>query len=134
MEAIRLDLGSSPVFLVDCQTSGTSPKSGGRIIELAWCATSAEARALGPIGSTLVALPEGAALPRKVSALTGIAAADLEDAPSLAEALGICAGARQAAGGPALVAHYARFERSFFEAAREESGADAGLCELVCHL
>ena len=106
-----------PVLVLDCQATGASPKFG-HLLEIAWCATTAARGAevtLGDITSRLVALPDGARLPRQVSKLTGITAGDLDGVASHAEVwreLAAVAAGVSAAPAPA-VAHWARFERAF---------------------
>ena len=112
-----------PVLVLDCQATGASPKFG-HLLEIAWCATTAARGAevtLGDITSRLVALPDGARLPRQVSKLTGITAGDLDGVASHAEVwreLAAVAAGVSAAPAPA-VAHWARFERAFLGDLRE---------------
>ncbi len=127
------------VLVLDCQTTGASPQRG-HLLEVAWCRTSAGRAAdhgADAVSSTLVALPEGETVPRRISRLTGIKPAELTGAPDPAEvwrrllhdAAGVVvsSGATRA---PA-VSHFARFERSFFEALCEQTGQPFPL-DLVC--
>ncbi len=107
------------VFLLDVQTTGASP-ARGHLLEVAWARTSAArlGRDGGKAGelaveSRRVALPAGAALPPRISALTGITAEVLRDAVepnAVWRAL-----ERDIAGGEGVpaVAHVARFEQAF---------------------
>ena len=116
-------LSELEVLLLDCQTTGASPRKG-HLLEVAWCRTSASRAAdLGDddLFSTTVALPEGESVPRRITRLTGIGQQELEDAPErsavwqllLQEAREMAA-ATVATRAPA-VSHFARFERSFLE-------------------
>ena len=76
-------LSELEVLLLDCQTTGASPRKG-HLLEVAWCRTSASRAAdLGDddLFSTTVALPEGESVPRRITRLTGIGQQELEDAP-----------------------------------------------------
>lgn len=110
------------VLVVDGQSTGASP-AHGHLLELGWARTRA-AGALEPgalaVDARVLALPEGATIPRPVARLTGIGPRDLVDAHAPAQAW---AALRRAAtpdepGGPALplVIHYARFESAFLRA------------------
>jgi hypothetical protein len=57
-----MSLKDLKVLLVDAQTTGIRPPAA-QLLELGWCATEAE----GEIVSRLVALREGASIPRRVS-------------------------------------------------------------------
>src|SRR5690606_10184790 len=91
------------------------------------------------IHSTLVALPEGCALPRRVASLTGIGRAELAGAPTAADAWRRLAADAAALprdpGGDAIVAvaHVAHYEARFLAdlRARHGDGGDAPL-ELLC--
>lgn len=108
-------LRSLPVLVVDGQTTGASP-AHGHLLELGWVRARADAEldGLAPC-SRLLALPQGAQIPRAVSRLTGIGPEHLSEAEppervwaSLCEAV---------AEGPAVVVvHYARFELAFLRA------------------
>ncbi|MBA2661334.1 MAG: GIY-YIG nuclease family protein [Bradymonadaceae bacterium] len=102
-----------PILVVDCQTTGASP-AHGHLIELAWSWTAAALHSPDVVARK-IALPQGATVSRRVQQITGLGPLDLVDAPA---ALEVCQElraqtcARQVA---AVVAHYARFERSFVE-------------------
>jgi DNA polymerase-3 subunit epsilon len=105
------------VLVVDGQSTGASP-SHGHLLELGWARTRAGAvdEAL-VVDARLLALPEGAAIPRPVQRLTGIELGDLEHAhpPALVwEAL--VRAATPDGGALPVVIHYARFESAFLHA------------------
>jgi DNA polymerase-3 subunit epsilon len=120
------------VLVVDGQSTGASP-AHGHLLELGW----ARARAGAPdepwnealaVDARLLALPDGASIPRPVSRLTGIGLHDLVGAHAPAHAW---AALREAAmpegpGGPVLplVIHYARFEAAFLHALHREHTPD----------
>ena len=127
------------VLLLDCQTTGASPRRG-HLLEVAWCRTRAgrpgdaeEAE----VFATTVALPDGARVPRRISRLTGIGQDDLANALQPAEvwrrlmrdagAVVTTAGCTRA---PA-VSHFARFERGFFEDLCEKHSQPFPL-DLIC--
>lgn len=106
-----------PVLVVDCQATGTSIKQA-HLIEVAW----ARFHAAGPdptIDATLVALPEGAKIPRRVTQLTGLATRDLDGAPAREEVVRRLDEAIDAYDQALAVAHFARYERSFLSGLRE---------------
>jgi len=120
------------VLVVDGQSTGASP-AHGHLLELGWARTRAAAvdDALGEalaVDARLLALPEGATIPRPVARLTGIGLADLAQAHAPAQ---VWAALREAAipddpNGPALpvVIHYARFETAFLHALHREHAPD----------
>ncbi len=110
------DLTEREVLLLDCQTTGASP-ARGHLLEVAWAPFRGRDEATPRVESVLVALPEGARVPARVTALTGIGDGDLAGAVSAAEAWRRL---RAAAEGRPVVLHYARFERSFLEALHAE--------------
>lgn len=124
------DLDGLPVLLIDCQASGASPKHG-HLIDIAWAVTTASALAAGEeleCSSTLVALPDGVTLPRKIERMTGISSQMLVGAPTFAEvALRLSEDLFDFVGedGQVMlvpVAHYARYERPFVEQLLGEAG------------
>ena len=127
------------VLLLDCQTTGASPRRG-HLLEVAWCRTRArqgECAEEADVFATTVALPEGEKVPRRIKRLTGIGQADLERALQPAEvwrrlmrdagAVVTSAGSTRA---PA-VSHFARFERGFFEDLCEQHSQPFPL-DLIC--
>lgn len=125
------DLRAHPVWLVDCQATGATPKHGS-LLDIAWCTTTAdtaEAEAIARIGGSLVRLPDGARVPGHITKLTGIRIAMLRDAPSPQE---VAAAARASLAAhdapPVVVAHYASFEQKFLDSLL---GEDAAL-EIIC--
>ncbi|MCB9735202.1 MAG: hypothetical protein H6745_21670 [Deltaproteobacteria bacterium] len=130
-------LVDAPVLVVDCQATGATPELGA-LIELAWCVfTPADPRPPA-IRATLVALPEGQALPRRVASLTGIARAELERAPPAADAWRALAADAAAlrepgAAGVVAVAHVAHYEARFVADLRARHGADGDpALDLLC--
>ena len=108
------DLSTTPVLIIDCQTTGSSPKSA-RLLELGWSRLvppGGETGETPSIHSTLVALPPDESVPLRISRLTGIQDDDLEGAPDGAGAWRqVLTGAERCP----FVAHYARFEIPFLE-------------------
>ena len=106
-----------PVLLLDCQASGAS-LAHGQLIDVAWCVV--RARELGqhiplPEG-TLVALEQGARLPKRIKEMTGISKTMLKGAPTLDAIATMLARTLQELSLPIVpVAHYARFERPFIQ-------------------
>ncbi len=129
-----VSLSDLDVLVVDCQSTGASPKHGA-LLEIGWAAARAGAREAA-VTAQLVALPEGARIPRAVSRITGLREADLAGAISAAAAW---QGVRQAAAGlgaPApTVIHYARFEVSWLAHLRDrfEPGADLPFDAVCTH-
>lgn len=105
------------VLVVDGQSTGASP-THGHLLELGWACTHAASTADELVIDTrLLALPEGATIPRAVTRLTGIGPHDLVNAVDPGRAWGELREAA-AVGGIArpVVIHYARFELAFLEA------------------
>ena len=98
---IRTVLGSLPVLVVDCQSSGATP-AHGVMLELGW------RRPGEPAQSELCALPDGATIPNPVRRVTGIDAALVAGARS-AEAV-YEDFVREVEPGTPTVIHYASFE------------------------
>lgn len=130
-------LASLDVLVVDGQSTGASP-AHGHLLELGWARTrAAQADEALVVEARLLALPEGATIPRPVARLTGIGPADLAHAHAPAR---VWAALREAAaplapgGAPLpLVIHYARFEAAFLHALhREHAPADPFPPVLVC--
>ena len=108
------------VLLIDCQTTGSSPKKG-HLLEVGWCWYRASDDELDPgrIESSLVELPSGSTLPPAITRLTGIGIEDLVEAPSAKEVWSSFSKAITVSGPPSImpalaVAHFARFEEQFF--------------------
>ena len=110
------------VIVVDCQTTGANPRRG-HLLEAAWYAflPSSGVPSDAAISSSLVALPEGASIPRQILRMTGIDEGLMEGALERSEVwsdlvesaiIGGAAVGEQCR--PAYaVAHFARFEREF---------------------
>jgi DNA polymerase-3 subunit epsilon len=131
---------TQPVLVLDFQTTGASP-ARGCLLEAAWAVVrDGDVPDAAPERCTacLVALPPGAAIPRRVSALTGIWPADLVDArargqvwTSLLESAAPLP--RTRSGRIPLVIHYARFEEPFLrELHTEFSPGEEFPFELYC--
>ncbi|MHB9028924.1 MAG: GIY-YIG nuclease family protein [Candidatus Latescibacterota bacterium] len=116
-------LKNFPVRALDCQATGPHPDTGF-LLEIGW----AKIRASGAdfstpdIESYLFPLPEGAAIPRRVSAITGIIPEDLSTArPAaviwgrLAEAVKEICLANDMELCPTVI-HYSRYEEPFLRA------------------
>ncbi|PJB47408.1 MAG: hypothetical protein CO108_04230 [Deltaproteobacteria bacterium CG_4_9_14_3_um_filter_63_12] len=104
-------LATLPLLLLDCQSSGASPRHGA-LIDLAWCLACGSQRS--EITSTLVALPESTSLPKRVELMTGLSAEALAEAPTAAEVWASLAAQLQSAGPQAVaLAHYSRFEAAW---------------------
>lgn len=108
-----MSLMQQKVILLDTQTTGTSA-ARDRLLEIGWACTSAEDPFPPALHSLLLLQPEP--LPKRVSEITGVQAADLEMAhdekttwEKLREAFAACPEANTA------VAHYAQFERPFLD-------------------
>lgn len=118
-------LATLDVLVVDGQSTGASP-AHGHLLELGWARTQASRPddAL-VVDARLLALPEGATIPRPVSRLTGIVARDLAHAHAPTE---VWAALRHAAmpEGAVLpvVIHYARFEAAFLHALHHATAPD----------
>lgn len=69
-------LTASEVLVVDCQSTGSTPDHG-HLIELGWARYTCDAESVAVDGH-VVALPDGAHLPRMVSRITGLRSRDLE--------------------------------------------------------
>ena len=127
------------VLLLDCQTTGASPRKG-HLLEVAWCRTSASrAEGIGDddLFCSTVALPEGETVPRRITRLTGIRQPDLDGAlepaevwQQLVQTAGEVVSATGCASAPA-VSHFARFERAFFEDLARQAEQPLPL-DLVC--
>ena len=124
MQLTQVPLSWLPITVVDCQATGASPKHG-RLLELAWWVSGAD-----QVHAHLVALPHGERVPPRVTRVTGINQHNLAGATPLARVWSRFLKALPG-GYPAvpLVAHFARYERSFLEDVRKNQGAD-GVPEL----
>jgi|GEM_PF-1954629 len=110
-----------PVLFIDCQTSGASPQNS-HLLEIAWRVSNEHLltgrRSDDPLNfSSVVRLPAGCELTKRVSVLTGITVNDAAHAMPVdvvASRLRAVVGDIQAANGFAVI-HFARFERIFIE-------------------
>ncbi len=114
------------ILAVDCQTTGANPDKG-HLLEVGW-GVGCSYGPSGRVESHLVRLPEGGELPRAISRLTGIERADLKQAIPRLEVWGrLLEAGRQVElinGRIPLVAHFARFEKSFLDHLRLECEPD----------
>jgi len=134
MTAAVTSLSRIKVLVLDCQTTGATPERGS-LLEIAWCRTRASAGKPARIHSRLVALPEGETIPRRITAITGIAEADLDHAvPAELAWRELRAGAPGQ--GPELaVIHSAAFELRFLRAINTEHGGGVAFpLEPICTL
>ncbi|MGF1468281.1 MAG: GIY-YIG nuclease family protein [Sandaracinaceae bacterium] len=105
-------LALAPVLILDCQATGAAPGQG-HLLEVGWQALGPSP---GPVEASLVRLPRGARVPRKVAELTGLRDADLRHAPRAQEVWARLLEAAAAAFGlgPATaVVHHAALEVRF---------------------
>ena len=79
-----IPLDQLEVVVLDCQTTGASPKHG-HLLELAWSVGRAADPDWPPVHSHLVRLPDGQRIPPRIAKLTGIRDADLDAALPPAE-------------------------------------------------
>ncbi|MHC4662032.1 MAG: GIY-YIG nuclease family protein [Planctomycetota bacterium] len=116
------------VFVLDCQTTGSTPEHG-HLLELAWCRTSAagtDKLKQNDIASSIARLPEGEKIPRRVSSLTGITEADFESSvppekiwKELIRAAESVAAEIDSESVPTVI-HYARFEKPWLRRLHDE--------------
>jgi len=104
-------LAELPVLVVDCQATGASPKHG-HLLEVAWAASVGDAPLVTT--SSLVALPRGATVSRRVSRLTGIDREILAGAPTGLQVLERLLAALGEP--PVIVSHMGHYERAFLTA------------------
>jgi len=139
VELPETTLSMTEVLLLDCQTTGASPRKG-HLLEVAWCRVRAEeTKSDTPpsVESLLVELPRGVTIPRPITRLTGLRMKDLAEAvepevvwQKLCEEANVVGGeGRRTA---MAVAHYARFEESFLRDLHETHG-DGGPFPLQLH-
>ncbi|MCX4243044.1 3'-5' exonuclease [Paraliomyxa miuraensis] len=113
------------VLVVDGQSTGASP-AHGHLLELGWARTRASASESDlEVHSRLLALPEGATIPRPVIRLTGIEPRLLAGAVEPARAWSELRAAATSEGvSHAVVIHFSRFELPFLRGLHEH--ADPG--------
>ncbi|MDJ0723017.1 MAG: GIY-YIG nuclease family protein [Desulfobacterales bacterium] len=124
---------------LDCQTTGASAERD-HVLEIGWARVGPTTGVMTEAACAwLTALPDGVALPPRVTRLTGVQAADLENALNpaavwqrlLAAAADLPVPAHGAGG--VLLIHYARFEVPFLEGLHVRCGYGGGLpFEIVC--
>lgn len=96
-------------LIVDCQATAASPGKG-HLFELAWAGSSDHR-----IEGTLVRLPPGEKMPRRVTQLTGVSDQLLENSPVQWEAAGQLTERLCRWSDAVFIAHWARYERAWFE-------------------
>ena len=117
----------NPVLLLDFQTTGMRPTSS-RILEIGWCIFSNGEP--GTVESRLIRQSEP--LPARIREITGIGDQELLTAVEEKDALADLFGAASKLGGrPRVIAHYAQFERAFFDEAKERLGLELDV-EWIC--
>jgi len=127
-----LPLADLDVIVLDCQATAASPRLG-HLLEIAWTTTNARAAAhLTPdsVHAHLVAQPEATPIPARITELTGITDADLDNAAPpahVADALRALLPPPERA--TLTIIHYASFERPFLHALL---GDDTARLDLVC--
>jgi DNA polymerase III subunit epsilon len=104
-----MKLQEIPLFFLDTQTTGSNPESA-RLLEVAWGLFDDE-----DVFSTLIRLPEGEALPRRISMITGIKAEDLNAGVLLSEFAKQISDFMKQHESTIAVIHFARFEIPFLE-------------------
>ncbi|MBL8276332.1 MAG: 3'-5' exonuclease [Pelomonas sp.] len=105
------------IAVVDFETTGLGPTSGGRATEIA----AVLVRGGEVVDAFSSLMNSGAWVPPQIQALTGITNAMLADAPDSAQVMRELA--RFTAGCP-LVAHNAAFDRGFWQAEMARAGLD----------
>lgn len=123
----------TPVLIVDCQTTGSSP-SQGRVLELGWGLYRAGNDVETFRESTthyLLQQPDNENIPGRIKQITGISDGDIDDAVEPQTAWKEFRESYQRA--DSMVAHYAQFERSFLKSMAERFG-DAGVVDetMIC--
>lgn len=118
-----MNLKDKKFLFLDCQTTGTSPKSG-KIIELGWAiGNSTEIE----VKSQLIT-PENTdeELPKKIQKLTGLNIAQLQNQKKLSKVLDEIK--QQISPKIDVVIHFARFEKSFLQEFLEASYVNNLIC------
>ena len=127
-------LSELEVLIVDCQSTGASPKHGD-LLEVAWCATRADEQP-NATTSRVVALPDEEQIPPRIQRMTGISDDELSQATPLDVVWGeLREAAAELGAGPDApsIIHYARFERSFLTDAHERICPDASFpLDIIC--
>jgi DNA polymerase-3 subunit epsilon len=127
-----MDLLAIEVLVLDCQSTGATPKHGS-LMELGWCRTRAGDDAEPAVRSRLVALPEGAFIPRAVSQITGLVRDDFAGAPPPAEVWAELQSELGGAGEPLpTVIHYASFEETWLLGLAEAHGPLPRALDVAC--
>jgi DNA polymerase-3 subunit epsilon len=105
---------SSPVVVLDFETTGISPANGDRITEVA----ALRVDGARVVASYVTLVNAGVRIPGFITALTGISNAMIADAPPAADVVRALV---EFIGGDTVVAHNASFDRGFLlaEAARQ---------------
>ena len=125
------------VVYLDCQATGANPKQG-HLMELAVGVGNGSTPRASALTAHLVRLPNGARIPRRVSSITGITAADLAAGQAPEEVWSTLSAAARLAGDDTeavVVAHYARFERGFIDHLKKDfaTGAEPELRYVCTH-
>lgn len=112
------------ITIIDCQTSGATPPAG-QVIELGWARCRAAQPSITP-ESHLIKLKPGQNYPNRIAMLTGISEDELTTADS--ENVVLNRLLTKLPPNPILIAHYARFERTFIEPLLPPEMAHTFLC------
>lgn len=125
-------LKDSPVFVLDCQTTGASPRTGN-LLEIAWKVTTAST-VDEQISSYLVEQPDGLEVPARIESLTGITNDDMVDATSPGRIIkAFREDLKKVSRSPICVIHYARFELPFLLTLFQDHGRRKSLpLQSVC--
>lgn len=111
--ASELALSELTVLIVDCQTTGASPKQGA-VLELGWCLSRGNDPSLEERAEAhWIALPDGERVSAQVRELTGFHEAVLIDALAPEEAWARLCACLPATTKLRAAIHFARFELSF---------------------
>lgn len=100
------------MLIVDCQTTGASPRFG-RVLELGWGVARASCGELWRPEAHWIALPEGERVPRQVQKITGYEPAFAANAVPDSDAWQRLRQAVQHSAAAPTAIHYARFELAF---------------------
>jgi len=125
-------LESREVLVVDCQSTGANPRHG-HLLEIAWAVTSAGCVVDDDsIRSSLVSLPDGASIPRRITAITGIDEDQLEEARPPDEIWTDLLSDAGAIVDSLTVAHFAQFEAPFLVDLHDRFGSGPFPLLFVC--
>ena len=123
------------VLVLDCQSTGASPKHG-YLLEIAWARATAASTTLDTVTDYVVSLPDGESVPRRIQRMTGIGDEELAASDPLEDIWRqlIDDSASVGPGEQAIsVIHYARFEQAFLrDVHARHSEARAFPLDIIC--